>query len=614
MSQYWFPRQAAWILLLIVIVTCGQAWGDENEDIRTLEMFTGEQYPVVSASRSPKPVSQIAENISVITSSEIEALDAHTLADVLATIPGVQVDLVGTPGSINNSTLVNGSLSHHVLFLLDGVQINNLSDNQADVGAYPVQNIDRIEIVKGPASSSWGPALGGVVNIITKTPPDDRTVSGTVSASIGDAMTGDYRGEMAGTSGGTGYYLFASHLHSDGLLPGNDINSSNYYVKLRRETPRQGNLVFTFGYNEGNRGDFSSTNLNVDASDTYKYLLSSLTLSQPLTEQLNLELAARGTWRDYHAYLNQLSSGRELQNVAGNENSVGGSAKISWRHGMHDLVIGIDYDHGGVHVDNGVSQAATSNRRIDKVGVYANDTMTVASFSVTPGIRYDQNNVNGDFVSPSLGVTWSLTDNTVLRGFAGRGFSLPALLFNLSTEKVWSFQAGLESSALKYLWVKGTYFWNNTWDIPSRNPATGAISLQRQLKQGFEIEAKTVPVLHTSLSAGYVFIDATSGGSGEQIFNIPRHSVNIALNYSIDQTFRASLVGRYIDWNASPADNGKYGSLVWDLHLNKRLCFGDYHGAEVFFSAHNLLNGNLYQADLFRNPTRWFDGGLRFSF
>src|ERR687888_1336072 len=183
----------------------------QSDDLRVLEMLFNEDELVSTATRSPKPLSQAAENITIVTAAEIEAMNAHTLAEVLVNVPGVQVDVRGGPGE-SVAALVQGADFHHVLVMIDGVRINNLFEGAADLGAFPVQNIERIEVVKGPASSSWGPALGGVISVITKEPLESRPSSGMLSASIGTRGTGDFRGETAGSSGRFGYYLDAGRL------------------------------------------------------------------------------------------------------------------------------------------------------------------------------------------------------------------------------------------------------------------------------------------------------------------------------------------------------------------------------------------------------------------
>jgi vitamin B12 transporter len=207
------------ILSPLLILTClfaPAAHGEEVED--TLGLYSSWEEQSVSTGRASKPLSHTPENVTVIISKDIEALNAHTLADVLATIPGIQLENLSGPGGIAYSN-VHGAKSNHVLVLVDGVALNNLADNFPDVGLVPARIIERIEIVKGAASSAWGQALGGVINVITKAPEHGRLIGGSASAGIGKRTTPDSGAELSGTSGRLGYFLSGGHLGSNGLIP-----------------------------------------------------------------------------------------------------------------------------------------------------------------------------------------------------------------------------------------------------------------------------------------------------------------------------------------------------------------------------------------------------------
>jgi vitamin B12 transporter len=596
---------------ILILAGSAPALAMADEDMQTLEMFYEKKDLAVSATRFPQAVSQVAENLAIVTAAEIEAMNAHTLADVLNTIPGVQVEVHGGPGTIVFAS-VNGAPFRHILVLKDGVQLNNLTDNFADLGAIPVQNIERIEIVKGPASSSWGSALGGVINIITKMPRDEVKFGGMASASLGDRGTGDSRGEVSGTLDRFGYYLFAGNLASAGLRPATAVDENNFYSKLRWELPGQGNLLFSLGYNKGSRGEGQSTDFDFTTHDTYKYFLSTLSLTHPLSSALELELSGRAATKDTFNSLSQLSDGTEVAKVPGSEASYGTSAKLSWKQRWNSMVVGLDYDHGRVNLGDRNDPATTLLRKTDKWGIFANDTMEYAKLAITPGIRYDRTNFNGEFVSPSLGATYALTENTLLRGYVGQGYSLPSVLSTLPKEKILAYQAGIESSGLTYLWMKTTFFRNYIWDTTS---VTG--DKEKQIKQGVEAQARTVPFYRTSFSAGFTFLDAYSKATGQEIPNIARYTWDVGVHYDDRRSFRGTLAGHYIWWNTSSELNllpGRYRAFIWDLNLDKKVFSIAEKDIELFFTVHNLFNGAQYVDGAFKNPPRWFEGGVRFKF
>jgi vitamin B12 transporter len=93
-------RQLFVILLTLFLAPSAVCYAQSEEEMQILRMYFKEDELVVSSTRQPKPVSQVAEDIIVITAREIELINAHTLADVLIHIPGVEVDAHGGPGTI----------------------------------------------------------------------------------------------------------------------------------------------------------------------------------------------------------------------------------------------------------------------------------------------------------------------------------------------------------------------------------------------------------------------------------------------------------------------------------------------------------------------------------
>lgn len=176
-----------WFSLFLLLAYIGlpltvSAQSVEEQEKAFISMFSDQS--AVSATRSSKPLSQTPENITVVTAEDIKLSGAHTLAQVLNNVTGVQVLTTGGPGN-TATVLLQGSIDRQVTVVIDGAIINNLSDNTVDISTIPVQDIERIEIIKGPASSSWGSALGGVINIITKSADTTKKVKGVISSSWG---------------------------------------------------------------------------------------------------------------------------------------------------------------------------------------------------------------------------------------------------------------------------------------------------------------------------------------------------------------------------------------------------------------------------------------------
>jgi vitamin B12 transporter len=609
--------------LLVAAVTPLFAQSSEEKNF-LLMYFKEEELVVETPTRSPKPVSQVAENITVITASDIELMNAHSLAEVLNTVTGVQVGLTGGPGQIAQG-LIQGSETRHVTIIIDGVVLNNISNNTVDLGMVPVQNIEKIEIIKGPASSAWGSALGGVVNIITKAGKSDNQ-GGMLSASYGKANTDDFRAEVRGKQGRFGYYLTAGRLQSDGLTTHFDVAENNGYTKLSYDLTDQTTVLFTLGYERTVRGTGIDTLFDASFDNIAEIVHSSLAVNSALNKDVELDVSVRTINQEGISIMHQLSSGVFLGSDKEIDKGYGSSAKLTWKSAIQTIVLGTDYDDKTIESKN----LAGESKVLTTWALYGNDTLIFDKLSITPGVRYDFTSSNGTIASPSLGIAYSLTNDTILRAYTARGFSTPTPIEtfgndvfytanpDLKMETVWSYQAGAETAALKYVWMKLSFFLNEIRDaIVARSNPDGTftnINEGRQRRRGADFEVKTAPVYHVSLSAGAEYIEATDLDTDMRLQNVPSHVYDLGFRYDDEQSFKALLHGRSINWNSQPDFNGKYGSVIWDLNMIKKIFQHNGASLEAFVNAHNMLNGSQYYIDAFKNPGRWYEGGIRYKF
>jgi len=597
--------------LILLVPLLSSAYGLEQDE--TLLLLEGEKMESISTSRAPKPISQSAENITILTNDEIEALNAHTLADLLASVSGVQIESIRTPGSLNYLRL-QGTGFGHVQVMLDGVPINNLGENFADIGLVPARIIERIEIVKGAASSAWGQGLGGVINVITKgQETTERPVGGLLSTSHGENGTSDTGGELGGEIDRIGYFLSAGYLSSDGLLPNNHTRLSNGYAKLSYDLPGQGQITTTFTDVRGKRGDFAYPAIGVQEDSSPRMSLMTFALRQPVADRLELEVGGRYLVKKYHIDVNLIQNADSILRNKTEDRTVGFSSRLIWRSLNHMLVAGAEYDYVKHRESDSLANVVTARRKEDRWGAYLNDTIQLGQVTISPGIRYDLAEGGDEQLSPSLGLTWQLSDKNLLRVYAARGYSLPPLLSDQNSEKVFTAQVGLESSALNGLWLKGTIFRNDTWDIFVRETFPN-FHLERQIKQGVELEVRTLPWHGTTISGGYTFIDARVSGNHETVQDIPSQTVQLGLLYDDLRHLRAMLTGKHIWWKAAPNHLGHYNAMIWDLHMTAFPLGREPGSAEIFFSIRNLFNGSSYLDDAFRNTGRWIETGVRFRF
>lgn len=595
-------------ITLTVLLAPSLSWGEAEDNEDATNLFNAFQGQVSAVSRVPKPLSQTAENVTVITAVDIRALNAHTLADILDTIPGIQLQHNGGPG-ILAYTSIQSAIPIHTQVFIDGVSLSNLTSNFADVSLIPAQIVERIEIVKGAASSSWGQALGGVINVITKSPEKSRTLSGSATASIGERTTAETRAELSGASGKLGYYLSGGYLGSDGLLPTMQIVSNHLYTKLTYDLPNQGVVWGTLSYTYANAGDLYALPYDLKERDKRETLLASLGLRYTLAQGLELEFSGRYSYIRMDATYLYISSGvpwePALPTGRGKEEVGGATTKLTWRTPANLLVTGIDYNHQYAYSNSADGSTESPwSKRANRFGIFLNDTFTLGPVNLSPGVRIDRTQTSGDQVSSSFGATWQAADSTLLRAYIGNGYGLPELqLSEIKAVKILTTQIGAESTAIPYLWLKGTLF---------RNMTRGD-DVEQLLAMGSELEVRTIPVFNTSLSAGWTYTGTHRTSDSSTVFNLPTHTLQLALRYD-DKTFRGMLAGRHINWNAEPDYNAKDSSLLWDLHLGATLLKRENSSMELFFSGHNLFNADQYNRDVFPNTGRWFEGGMRVNF
>jgi vitamin B12 transporter len=567
------------------------------------------------AGRVPRPLSQTPENTTVITSAEIGLMNARTLVDILDTVPGIA--LQNNIGPINTSNvLIQGSRSSHTLVMLDGIPYNNLS-NSVDLGQIPARIIERVEIVKGAASSAWGQALGGVINVITKLPNSEKPVSGLVTYTQGERGTRNSAGELSGKVDRLGYYLSGGVYESGGFRPNTDFVARTGHAKLTYDLPRDGQAGVMLNYANFNRGDIHFEPFDTQARDDAERLILGATLKQPINNHFTFELNVHHSVNLSTQTVSSISDPVAIfQKPRSDERVTGGGGKLLWRQADNLMVLGVDYYHAKMDVTEAFIGVDLLKRRTDRWGFYLNDTYTLGQVAVSAGVRYDLTGTAGDQFSPSIGFTWQATDKILLRAYTAKGFGLPDFSLEQGSERVWTTQAGFETTAIPYLWLKGTFFRNDTWDITRFNTLTRGFDRVRYITRGFEGEIRTQEFLNTSLRAGYNYVDAhwDFDNSPHIVPNVPTNTVHLGVLYDDQKYFKALLNGRHIFWNAESFRNGSYRGLIWDLHVNATPFTGNFKGLEFFGSIRNMFNGSQFMDEIFPNSGRRYEGGVRFRF
>ncbi len=180
--------------------------------------------------------SDLGSSVTLITSEDIQAKQQRTLPEVLNDVPGLNVVQTGSPGG-QTSVFIRGTNSNHTKVLIDGIDVSDPSspNNAFDFSQILASSIDRVEVLRGPASGLYGSdAIGGVINIITKTGSGPPHVYGTLEG--GSFDTFNQTTGVSGSVNGFSYALDLAHFHSGDtdvtppslLVPGWPLNPDYY--------------------------------------------------------------------------------------------------------------------------------------------------------------------------------------------------------------------------------------------------------------------------------------------------------------------------------------------------------------------------------------------------
>ena len=278
-------------LIALAPLFCIQDVHAESDSTDTLDPV------VVTATRAETKESLIANTMTVITADEIKARRINTVAEILRVVPGLDVLSSGGPGQ-QTSVFTRGANSNQTLVLIDNIMMNDPSSPSGgfDFANLQVDNIERIEVLRGAASAMWGAdAMGGVIHIITKHGSGKPAFTGLAEG--GNYNTWKTGGSVSGENNGLNYTLSASHFYTLGVSAadtsmGNPERDSyqNTTVQARTSylvTPDL-DLDWTLRYNNGQVG------LDNCGGSYQSYDGQTITCDNPFYTQNTNEIYTRG--------------------------------------------------------------------------------------------------------------------------------------------------------------------------------------------------------------------------------------------------------------------------------------------------------------------------------
>jgi vitamin B12 transporter len=174
---------------------------------------------IVTATRTPQPASALLNDVTVIGQDEIVRAGQSSLAEVLQTVLGVEIITNGGLGA-TSTIMLRGANANHTLILVDGMRLGSATSGTTAIEHIPADLIERIEVLRGPASGLYGAdAVGGVIQIFTRAGKGAPRLN--LSAGLGSNNLQTVNGGYGGESGGTAFHAQFGHTLTDGFSAAN---------------------------------------------------------------------------------------------------------------------------------------------------------------------------------------------------------------------------------------------------------------------------------------------------------------------------------------------------------------------------------------------------------
>jgi vitamin B12 transporter len=400
---------------------------------------------VVTASRVPIATAAPIAMSTVLTGDDLRAQGITRVEDALRLVPGAQVVSSGPEGS-QTSLFLRGGNSNYVRVLVDGVAVNE-AGGAFDWASLTVGNIDRIEVVQGPASVLYGSdAVTGVVQIFTKNGSGPLTAN----AYAGVGSRGARRDEL-GWSGGnlnTGFTLSGSHQYTDGILPFNngfldDVLSGS--LRLDPDANTDVHLAMRWSsqiYHYPTESDGTVDDHNAEQTD--HRLVLSLDAGRKLTSRLDFRVSLAS-----NEYLPRSNDGPDSPaDTLGfygfysraTETRHSGDARFNLRYGTRGVLTVGEEIAADREDQSSLSLSAFGNSPGNFAASRHNSATYVQAIgdatgrlSYVVGGRLDRNSAFGTFPTMRASVAYILSGEARVRASAGSAFTAPSFSENFST-------------------------------------------------------------------------------------------------------------------------------------------------------------------------------------
>jgi outer membrane cobalamin receptor len=514
-------------------------------------------------------------NVTSVSNAQIKENNYRTVADAVNSQPSVSYGQYGTLGGQVN-IMLRGSTSEEVLVLVDGRRINSVSMGLVDLGTIPLDNVDRIEIIRGGACALYGTsAFGGCVNIITKKATDE-TPSLDLSVTGGSFNTQRYNMAVQAKKEKLSVFASAGQTLSDGYRQNSDFRGNDFTAKFGLDLSNAGQFELSTIFHTDKSG-VPGLGITLDKYDGTTEKLASTPDARQTNANASWKLEHLKSWDAYSLKSTVYSTNKDgtyevpsyfedqeyKTLIFGGEeqfyNRIGTTAGIEWWEEMYKQLNNLA----------GVTQMDKS--RVTTAG-YVQQELKYGKFIATPSVRFDANSAFDNIFSPHLTVIFQANETVKLSANSGKVWRAPTFnelywpldtsifsgvtyvtLGNLSLvpEEGVASDVGAEYSFNSFK-TKLTAFYTESKDLISWDttvdPVTGIVTtmpenIGKSIQTGseFEVSQKIVSGLYHKLNYTYLWAEDTVNNT--PLIYRPRNTVNYDISYltAWNMTFDAQV-------------------------------------------------------------------------
>lgn len=574
------------------------------------------QQVVIQTNRIQTGFDETAASVIVISAADLKQAPAISVSDLLHYVAGVDIRQRGAHG-VQADAGIRGSTFDQVLILINGIKISDAQTGHHSLNLpIDVDNIERIEVLKGPAARIFGQnAFAGAINIITKN-PDKAFIK--LQAIGGSNGLGGFRISAAQTSDKVKHYLSASRDFSDGYQYNTAYTISNFFYQSQVNT-NAGKLSLLAGYTDrafGANGFYASPAFT-DQYETVQTSLAAVTLQTQPSEKVSIQ--HRVYWRrNFDDYIFNRFNPSAYRNIHLN-NTVGYEANATLTHNHGSTGLGLDVNQLWLRSTN------LGDRERTVVTLFAEHRIELLNkrLHLTPGIQFNYYSDFGANLFPGIDAGFNLTQHVAVFGNMGYTYRVPtytdlyysdpANLGNpeLQPEYAISYEGGVKLIQSKKVQGQVSYFVRDgkriiDWTKVQESDPWRPDNLIGINMQGVDLNITWKPAKIIAVNAGYTYIDAdkvSDSGFSRYAFENLNHQAQGGGTLFYSKSFSHSINYRYCDRANLPDYHLVDSRLMWQ---------GKTFGA--FTDLTNIFDVTYKETNLVTMPGRWIKVGVSYRF